>query len=98
MEQIVKTNTDLTDDERILFAIAYKKIVEVHRKAWLTISEIEANTKLNLGDTIEFREICEYREKIEYELRNICNAFLVSSLCDESMDYLLYLRDCLINT
>ena len=58
MEQIVKTNTDLTDDERILFAIAYKKIVEVHRKAWLTISEIEANTKLNLGDTIEFREFC----------------------------------------
>lgn len=89
MEAVAKTNTELTDQERTLLALAYKHNFEIRRKEQLVISNIEKDTNLNMGKTREYEEVRDYREKIECEIRDICNGFLVRSLFDASINWLI---------
>lgn len=64
---------ELSADERNLLSVAYKNVVGTRRSSWRVISSIEQKSsedKKELAKT--------YREKIETELRDICNEVLVS--------------------
>lgn len=65
----------LTNEERNLLSVAYKNVVGARRSSWRVISSIES--KSEQGD--KKREMaCEYRLKVEKELKGICNDVLVS--------------------
>lgn len=66
-------NQTLSVDERNLLSVAYKNVVGARRSSWRVISSIEnkvegSETKRNMAK--------EYKEKIEAELRDICETVL----------------------
>ena len=74
MKVVTEQGTELTSEERNLLSVAYKNVVGARRSSWRVISSIEqkadsADKKSNLAKT--------YREKIEAELREICDDVLV---------------------
>ncbi|CAF0987287.1 unnamed protein product [Adineta steineri] len=69
MKKVVELNDELTTEERNLLSIAYKYAVGACRLPWRTISSIEQKG----GGTEHQREMAKkYREKIENELKDIC--------------------------
>lgn len=63
----------LDNEERNLLSVAYKNVVGARRSAWRVVSSIESKTdasekKIHMAKT--------YRETIEEELKDICNAVL----------------------
>ena len=66
----------LSIEERNLLSVAYKNVVGARRSSWRIISSIEQKQE----DDKEKQNLAkEYREKIETELREICNDVLVGS-------------------
>ena len=68
-----KKDQELSPEERNLLSVAYKNVVGTRRSSWRVISSIEQK---NSEDKREMAKT--YREKIETELRDICNEVLVS--------------------
>ena len=60
-------------DERNLLSVAYKNVVGARRSSWRVISSIESKVE---GSESKRAMANEYREKIENELREICNDVL----------------------
>lgn len=74
MKAVVETSEETTNEERNLLSVAYKNLVGLRRSAWRVISSIEQkkspdDTKLELAK--------DFREKIEEELKTICDEVLV---------------------
>jgi len=67
-----KKDQELSPEERNLLSVAYKNVVGTRRSSWRVISSIEQK---NSEDKKEMAKT--YREKIEQELRDICNEVLV---------------------
>lgn len=67
--------TELSNEERNLLSVAYKNVVGARRSSWRVISSIETKTE---GNDKKQQMAREYREKIELELKEICNDVLVS--------------------
>ena len=65
---------ELGNDERNLLSVAYKNVVGTRRSSWRVISSIEQKS----GDQVKKEMAQTYREKIEAELKSICNEVLVS--------------------
>ena len=65
---------ELTNEERNLLSVAYKNVVGARRSSWRVISSIEQKTE---GQEKKQAMAREYRQKIENELREICNDVLV---------------------
>lgn len=65
----------LASEERNLLSVAYKNVVGARRSSWRVISSIEGKTENNDRKQAMARE---YREKVEAELKKICNEVLVS--------------------
>merc|ERR1712089_46641 len=63
---------------RNLLSVAYKNVVGARRSSWRVISSIEQKTE---GSERKQQLAKEYREKVEKELRDICNDVL--SLLDQ---------------
>ena len=64
-------------ERRNLLSVAYKNVVGSRRSSWRIISTAEPKLlKENIGP----EEIKQYREKIENELKSICNEVIVSAL------------------
>lgn len=74
MKQVTEQGAELTNEERNLLSVAYKNVVGARRSAWRVISSIEQKTE---GNDKKLQMVKEYREKVEVELRDICNEVLV---------------------
>ncbi len=70
MKQVTEQGAELTNEERNLLSVAYKNVVGARRSAWRVISSIEQKTE---GNDKKLQMVKEYREKVEVELRDICN-------------------------
>ena len=66
----------LSDEQRNLLSVAYKNVVGTRRSSWRVISSIEQKSE----DQKQLMMAKEYREKIEKELRSICDEVLVSKV------------------
>ena len=78
MKTLVTLGEELTNEERNLLSVAYKNVVGARRSSWRVISSIEQKSR----DEQESRKLQmtkDYREKIENELKGICNDVLVRS-------------------
>lgn len=64
---------ELSNEERNLLSVAYKNVVGTRRSSWRVISSIEQK-----ADEAKQTVVKEYREKIEEELKTVCNEVLVS--------------------
>ncbi|XP_066532633.1 tyrosine 3-monooxygenase/tryptophan 5-monooxygenase activation protein, theta polypeptide a [Hoplias malabaricus] len=73
MKAVTEQGAELTNEERNLLSVAYKNVVGARRSAWRVISSIEQKT--DEGDK-KLQMAKEYREKVECELREICNDVL----------------------
>ncbi|XP_066530238.1 14-3-3 protein zeta/delta [Hoplias malabaricus] len=72
MKAVTEQGETLSDEERNLLSVAYKNVVGARRSSWRVISSIEQKT-----DASEKQQMAkEYREKIEKELKSICNDVL----------------------
>lgn len=75
MKSVTEAGSELSNEERNLLSVAYKNVVGARRSAWRVISSIEQKTE---GNDKKLQMVKEYREKVESELREICNDVLVS--------------------
>lgn len=73
MKQVTELGADLSNEERNLLSVAYKNVVGTRRSSWRVISSIEQKS----GEESKKDLAKAYREKIEEELRKICNEVLV---------------------
>jgi len=74
MKIVTETDVELTNEERNLLSVAYKNVVGARRSSWRVISSIEQKTE---QDDKKHQMCVEYREKVEKELRDICEVVLV---------------------
>lgn len=90
MKAVTETGIELSNEERNLLSVAYKNVVGARRSSWRVISSIEQKTegserkqqmvsRRTLSDLTSLSQAKEYREKVEKELRDICNDVLVSN-------------------
>ena len=77
MKKVTESASELSNEERNLLSVAYKNVVGARRSSWRVISSIEQKTE---GSERKQTMAREYREKIEKELRDICQDVLVSHL------------------
>jgi 14-3-3 protein beta/theta/zeta len=73
MKTVTETGVELTNEERNLLSVAYKNVVGARRSSWRVISSIEQKTE---QDDKKHAMCVEYREKVEKELRDICEVVL----------------------
>merc|ERR1712174_125412 len=73
MKSVTETGAELSNEERNLLSVAYKNVVGARRSSWRVISSIEQKTE---GSEKKQAMAKEYREKIEKELRDICQDVL----------------------
>jgi len=72
MKSVTETGIELSNEERNLLSVAYKNVVGARRSSWRVISSIEQKTEGS-----ERQQLAkEYREKVEKELRDICQDVL----------------------
>lgn len=82
MKEVTKAGNELSNEERNLLSVAYKNVVGTRRLAWRVISNIESNPE---ESDKKSEVVKEYREKVEHELRDICNDVLVSNTVWQGM-------------
>jgi 14-3-3 protein beta/theta/zeta len=73
MKRVTELGAELTNEERNLLSVAYKNVVGARRSSWRVISSIESKTE---GNEKKQTIVKEYRDKVEKELREICNTVL----------------------
>ena len=73
MKSVTEQGAELSNEERNLLSVAYKNVVGARRSFWRVVSSIEQKTE---GDEKKQQMAREYIEKIETELRDICNDVL----------------------
>jgi len=73
MKSVTETGIELSNEERNLLSVAYKNVVGARRSSWRVISSIEQKTE---GSERKQQMAKEYREKVESELRDICQDVL----------------------
>lgn len=87
MKAVTELDQELNNEERNLLSVAYKNVVGARRSSWRVISSIEQKTeaekKAEAEKTPESEKkatlVKEYREKIEGELKQICQEVRVRS-------------------
>merc|ERR1712018_695353 len=73
MKAVTETGAELSNEERNLLSVAYKNVVGARRSSWRVISSIDQKTE---GSERKQQMAKEYREKVEKELRDICQDVL----------------------
>lgn len=74
MKAVTEASEQLSNEERNLLSVAYKNVVGARRSSWRVVSSIEQKAE---GSERKQAMAKEYREKIEKELKDICNDVLV---------------------
>ena len=73
MKKVTEMEKELSNEERNLLSVAYKNVVGARRSSWRVIHSIEQKT----DGTDKKQEMARnYREKIEKELKKICEEVL----------------------
>merc|ERR1719431_766999 len=73
MKKVTEMEKELSNEERNLLSVAYKNVVCARRSSWRVIHSIEQKT----DGTDKKQEMARnYREKIEKELKKICEEVL----------------------
>ncbi|XP_017390303.1 14-3-3 protein sigma [Cebus imitator] len=75
MKGAVEKGEELSCEERNLLSVAYKNVVGGQRAAWRVLSSIEQKSNEE-GSEEKGPEVREYREKVETELRGVCDTVL----------------------
>jgi len=75
MKNVATAGQDLTVEERNLLSVAYKNVIGARRASWRIVSSIEQREE-SKGHAAQVEKIKAYREKIEAELRKICDDIL----------------------
>lgn len=83
MKEFVTSKKELTVEQRNLLSVAYKNVVGVRRSAWRIISTIESKYESSEGSSEDIKLAKDYKEKIEVELKGICQTVL--NLLDEHL-------------
>ncbi|CAH1800607.1 unnamed protein product [Owenia fusiformis] len=83
MKEVVSMGVELSDEERNLLSVAYKNVIGARRASWKVITSIELKKKKEYTVGDEDKIIKEYREKIEKELKDICNDII--NIMDEHL-------------
>lgn len=73
MKKVTERGEELSNEERNLLSVAYKNVVGARRSSWRVISSIEQKTE---GSERKQSMAREYKEKVENELRDICDDVL----------------------
>uniref|UniRef100_H2LBM3 14-3-3 domain-containing protein n=1 Tax=Oryzias latipes TaxID=8090 RepID=H2LBM3_ORYLA len=73
MKTVTEDSEQLSNEERNLLSVAYKNVVGARRSSWRVVSSIEQKAE---GSDRKKAMAQEYREKIEQELKDICNDVL----------------------
>ncbi|RVE62185.1 hypothetical protein OJAV_G00154620 [Oryzias javanicus] len=73
MKAVTEDSEQLSNEERNLLSVAYKNVVGARRSSWRVVSSIEQKSE---GSDRKKAMAQEYREKIEQELKDICNDVL----------------------
>jgi len=73
MKKVTETGVELSNEERNLLSVAYKNVVGARRSSWRVISSIEQKTEGSEGKQLMAKG---YREKVEKELKEICQDVL----------------------
>ncbi|XP_072251025.1 14-3-3 protein zeta/delta-like [Leuresthes tenuis] len=73
MKEVTEDSEQLSNEERNLLSVAYKNVVGARRSSWRVVSSIEQKAE---GSERKQGMAKEYREKIEKELKDICNDVL----------------------
>lgn len=81
MKAVTELDQELNNEERNLLSVAYKNVVGARRSSWRVISSIEQKTEAEKTPETEKKAtlVKEYREKIEGELKQICQEVRVRS-------------------
>lgn len=75
MKKVTEMPSELSNEERNLLSVAYKNVVGARRSSWRVISSIEQKAE-GTGSERKLALAKEYRQKIETELKNICDDVL----------------------
>merc|ERR1711896_123234 len=75
MEQVGKSQEELSVEERNLLSVAYKNAVGSRRAAWRIITSVEQKEQ-SKGNAENAGYAKEYCAKVEGELQKICNQIL----------------------
>lgn len=73
MKKVTESGAELTNEERNLLSVAYKNVVGARRSSWRVISSLEQKSE---GSEKKQALAREYREKVEKELRDVCQDVL----------------------
>ncbi|MBN3308457.1 14-3-3 protein zeta/delta [Amia ocellicauda] len=73
MKAVTEQDGELSSEERNLLSVAYKNVVGARRSSWRVVSSIEQKTE---GSDKKQAMAKEYREKVEKELKEICQDVL----------------------
>uniref|UniRef100_A0A915DQK2 14-3-3 domain-containing protein n=1 Tax=Ditylenchus dipsaci TaxID=166011 RepID=A0A915DQK2_9BILA len=75
MKQMAELGVEITAEERNFYSFAYKNAIGIRRASWRSISEQEKK-----AENSEILKLVakDYREKIEKEVRDICNDALAT--------------------
>lgn len=79
MKKIANEKGHLEIEERNLLSVAYKNVIGARRASWRILSSLEKNQ----NDPSKTADIKAYREKVEQELKDICQDIL--TLLDEHL-------------
>ncbi|XP_020609883.1 14-3-3 protein epsilon-like isoform X2 [Orbicella faveolata] len=79
MKKIANEKGHLEIEERNLLSVAYKNVIGARRASWRVLSSLEKNQH----DPSKTADIKSYREKVERELKDICQDIL--KLLDEHL-------------
>lgn len=66
MKKVTEMGAELSNEERTLLSVAYKTVLSAKLSSWQTISSIDKEQKIAK----------DYREKLEKEIRDVCNDVL----------------------
>jgi len=73
MKTVTQMGAELTTEQRNLLSVAYKNVVGARRSSWRVLTSI--GTKTDAKDSKK-PLVKEYQEKVEEELKTICNTVL----------------------
>jgi len=82
MKKVVKSNPELTVEERNLLSVAYKNVIGSRRASWRIITSIEQKEDQK-GNENHIKVIREYKKTVQKELSGICEDIL--QLLDTSL-------------